>query len=307
MGPTIGTLMRIGVFSRIRHTPAISVDPSAAVEVHSLVCHRDLDLYLLAIKSLLRFEARLAVVVHDDGTLTEADRAMIERHLSGVEVIGRVAADAAVGETLRHWPECRRFRATRATAPQLFDFSLLARRKRLISLDSDIVFARVPSELLAWISAPRRDVLYNQEPGGTQIGRTMRRLGIPCHGDLNSGFFAYHRDMINLAVVESHLSRLEGEPKSGYSQGYLDACLHWSPYLAVPLPPERYAVYTGQRREAVGEAVMVHFISYLRYAQFHYPRLAMQVIRSLRRQTSTAQALSGAPGCFTPFRADMKR
>ena len=281
LAPLSGTLLRRGVFRRVRGTAPLPTDPAAEVEVHSLVCHRDVDLYLIAVKSLLRFHPALAVAVHDDGTLTAADRELILRHLPGVEVIGRAAADAVVTEALRRWPECLRFRAARVNSFQVFDYNLLARRSRLISLDSDVLFLREPEEMLEWLAAESRDVLYNQEPEGTQIGRTLRRLGIPCHGDLNSGFLAYPRDMVDYGLVEASLVRLRGEAKGGYAQGYLDLCLHRSPCRARPLPPERYQIYTGQSRRDLEPAVMVHFISYLRYAQLHYPRLALRICREL--------------------------
>jgi hypothetical protein len=280
-GSRIGALLKLLVFRQVRRTRPIAVDPAAQVEIHSLVCHRDVDLYLLAVKSLPRFRADLAVVVHDDGTLTPADRTLVERQLLGANVIGRAVADDVVSAALADWPECRRFRAARATSPQLFDLSLLARARRLIGLDSDVLFVREPTELLAWLEEDADEVLYNQEAFGTQIGRTMRRLDIPCHGDLNSGFMAFYRDMVSLELTEQHLARLRGEPKAEYTQGYLDVCLYHSRYRATPLPPERYQIYTGQGWRAAEAAVMVHFISYLRFAQPHYPRLALRVIGAL--------------------------
>lgn len=70
-------------------------------------------------------------------------------------------------------------------------------------------------------------------------------------------------------------------PKSRFAQGYLDICLHQSRYRPAPLYPGQYLIYTGQHRNAVAGAVMVHFISYLRFAQPWYPRLALRAIGEL--------------------------
>lgn len=281
-GPAIGAVLRRFVFRRVRATPPVAVARDAAVEVHSLVGHRFVDMYLVSVKSLLRYEARLAVTVHDDGSLTPADVDVLLAHLPGCRVIARDAADAAMAQRLAVFPECRRFRDEYLNARQLFDFALLARSPRLLGLDADIVFARRPDALLGWIADGGNDVVYNSEPEGTQFGRMMRDHDDPCVADLNCGLIGYFPDLVDLDLVERSLARLRTRPKSRFAQGYLAICLQHSRYRAVPLDPRAYLIYTGQRREAVTAATMVHFITYLRFAQPWYPRLAMTVIRELR-------------------------
>src|SRR5947209_5645170 len=47
----------------------------------SQVSHRDLAMYLIAVKSMYRFFSAGKIVVLDDGTLTERDRAQLKLHL----------------------------------------------------------------------------------------------------------------------------------------------------------------------------------------------------------------------------------
>ncbi len=71
----------------ILRTPAIVTGEDSATLV-SMVCHGDVLMYLLAVKSFCRRIGRTpAVVVLDDGSLTAEDYATISRHLTGARMI----------------------------------------------------------------------------------------------------------------------------------------------------------------------------------------------------------------------------
>ena len=53
----------------------------------------DLPLYLVAIKSFLRFYQDVGVVVHSDGTLDAASEAIISRHVPGCRIVPVSLAD----------------------------------------------------------------------------------------------------------------------------------------------------------------------------------------------------------------------
>jgi hypothetical protein len=52
-----------------------------------MVSHRDLIIYLVAIKSFYRRLGQGEVVIIDDGTLTQSDRTILERHLGRPDII----------------------------------------------------------------------------------------------------------------------------------------------------------------------------------------------------------------------------
>ena len=59
-------------------------DPFTAL---SMVHHRDVESYLLAIKSFCRFLRPRRIVVVADPTITDADREQIARHVQGIQFV----------------------------------------------------------------------------------------------------------------------------------------------------------------------------------------------------------------------------
>ena len=78
---------------RIHETAPLQCNPDASCEIHTMLGIRDVPMYLIAIKSLLRWYANLAVVVHSDGSLQADTRGMLERHLPGMRYIDAREAD----------------------------------------------------------------------------------------------------------------------------------------------------------------------------------------------------------------------
>ncbi len=71
----------------VLRTPAI-LPGDAGVTLVSMVCHGEVLMYLLAVKSFCRRLGRTpSIVLLDDGSLTGADRALIARHLLDAEIV----------------------------------------------------------------------------------------------------------------------------------------------------------------------------------------------------------------------------
>ena len=68
-------------------------DPKASCAIHTMLSARDTPLYLAAIKSFLRYYPDVAVVIHSDGTLRNADNELLNRHIPGCTLISAEAAD----------------------------------------------------------------------------------------------------------------------------------------------------------------------------------------------------------------------
>ena len=73
-----------GIFATKAVDPSgIETDPT----IVSQICHQDLAMYLLAIKSFTRFIRPRSVVALDDGSLTEQDSLMLRRHIAGIRIL----------------------------------------------------------------------------------------------------------------------------------------------------------------------------------------------------------------------------
>jgi hypothetical protein len=133
-------------------------------------------MYITATKSLLRFVSELAVVVHDDGSLTPEDIRTIEHHIEGVEVIRRQDADGLLARRLALCPKTASYRTAVVNSLELTDHALLAGRGKMIITNSDTLFLRRPDEVLRWIESDNGEVLCVYEKQPVQQAEFVRKF-----------------------------------------------------------------------------------------------------------------------------------
>ncbi len=197
-------------FAGVLETQPHSINQSALTEVHSLVCHRHVLMYLCAIKSLLRYINDIGVVVHDDGTLTPSDKAVIENHLKGVRIIDHEYANSIMSEHLQQYPSALKFRNARVNMRQVFDYTKFAKSSKIIALDSDTLFLRKPKEILNWIQTDSNKILYAFEgnPYGPRIDgipiTTMKGIPFKFAERMCCGFVCFYRAMMKMDLIEEY-------------------------------------------------------------------------------------------------------
>ena len=67
-------------------TPPVTLNGDLAVTVLSQLQHKDLLLYLIALKSFSRYIPMQQVVVINDGSLTRNDRSILQSHVNGIQI-----------------------------------------------------------------------------------------------------------------------------------------------------------------------------------------------------------------------------
>src|SRR5262249_55647883 len=151
-------------------------DPAAGCEVHTMLGARDLQLYLLAIKSLLRFYRSVGVVIHSDGTLTPRMEAALRHHVPGCRLITPEVADARAREVLGADSFLAGWRRTDVAYRRLIDTELHGAAPKRIILDADILVLRRPEELVRWIEQGEAPFVMGQPPpGGTALPPSGRK------------------------------------------------------------------------------------------------------------------------------------
>ena len=151
-------------FMPIVNTRPIACNPLADTEIHTVTGHHHLFMYLLAVKSLLRFHNDVAVVAHDgDGDLTEEDISVLKNHIPGMKIISRADADAKMGKILNGLNNSQRYRSQVVNSLELLDNTQLTESEKIITMNSDVLFFEKPTELIDWISGENRDILYVHE------------------------------------------------------------------------------------------------------------------------------------------------
>ncbi len=104
----------------------MSADAVPPVAVRTLLCHRDVELMLACWRTLVACSAdAFATVVHEDGSLTDADIARLETEIPRLRVVRRADADAVMAERLAQHPNARAFRAGSVWGLKLLDVALL--------------------------------------------------------------------------------------------------------------------------------------------------------------------------------------
>lgn len=164
---------------------------STGLEVHTLVDHEAVPLYLIAIESLHRHVPRARAVIHDDGTLDRRDRLRLRLHVSGASIVRKPLADALVERRLGRYPRLLRARRDNVRLCQLIDYCVLASSDRIVGMDSDVVFMARPDSVLAWARADAQaaSVMYSPErdPKGPHWVPVLMP-GTPYIADLCCGF-----------------------------------------------------------------------------------------------------------------------
>ena len=187
--------------------PPSSCNAGAAVELHTLTAHHHASMYLTAIKSLLRHHRDVAVVVHDDGSLDDADKANLRHHVQGIQIIERAAADAQMAVLLADFPHSRRLRERVINSFELFDNILLAKTDRIVNMNSDVLFLGRPTELIDWIERDDSTIagVYEERPAN-QVD-FLQRYGCPFPPHVTTALTCLPRRLYDFAFVEDVLAR----------------------------------------------------------------------------------------------------
>jgi hypothetical protein len=138
-------------------TPPMPVGANGDVEVHMLMCHRDVSMAIQGLKSFYRFTPDpFALVLHDDGSLTPDDRPCLAQHFPGVRFIDAPEAAARVDAELARLglTRCRELRRTYVLARRIFDLPFYSAGRMMLQLDADVIFLERPTELLAALASP---------------------------------------------------------------------------------------------------------------------------------------------------------
>lgn len=119
----------------INSTPPVIGDPNSRLVLVTQLCHRDVSMYLLAVKSLARFVRPKKVCVLDDTTLTDHDRALLRRHIESLDIVPITAVENTACPKGSCWERL------------LFIADLVA-SDFVVQLDSDTLTFKNPKDVL---------------------------------------------------------------------------------------------------------------------------------------------------------------
>lgn len=276
----------------ITRTKPILLD-GREILVLSMVQHRDVLPYLLAVKSFCRYLKPARIVVVADPTLRAADRALIARHILGIE--------------FREQAEFRKPGIPKGGCwERLCAVAEYVRDNYVIQLDSDTV-AIGPMQEVA--KAVEDQVAFTLGTENNQSVQTCKEISDWAKGRLST------QDHVQL-VAESRLDGIDGADGyryirgcagfAGYPRGSFDFSTmavfsermarvlpdRWQEWgteqftsnvIVASMPAARilpHPKYCAPHRR-VAESAFFHFIGYVRYASPLYAQLARRIASEL--------------------------
>jgi hypothetical protein len=202
--------LRDTVRLRILDTQPIAHTHDPQCEVHVFTCAKDWLNLMWALKSFYHYSQRqYALCIHEDGTLSDQDCALLQSHFPQARLIRRLDADRRVLAELAGHPHCLAFRQSNLLAPKVFDFAAYLESDRMLLLDSDVLFFAEPTDLLQRIedlsyglNSVNRDIknAYTVDPKLVQ-----EQYGFSMIERFNSGLGLIHRESLNWDWIEEFL------------------------------------------------------------------------------------------------------
>lgn len=123
-----------------------------ALEVHTLICKRDVSWFIATLKLFQQHSGfNFLTCVHEDGSFDEEDCKMLAQEISPLRIYRRKDADALVVDMLKDYPLCSHFRFSEHHTVfkiKLFDPFLLTDSHNCICMDADILFCKSPTAML---------------------------------------------------------------------------------------------------------------------------------------------------------------
>ena len=181
--------------------------------MHMLVSSQTWDAGILAAISFENFSGRCwPLFIHDDGSVTEKQRKVIEHVLPGVSFVARPAAEQVMQAHLGKHPKCLSNRRRHNLFLKFFDFPVYAPYDRFVVLDSDVIFFKRPGEILDWVDAGREECWFNEDTKEKYcIPRPQieEELGMKMWQRVNTGICLMPKSAISLARAERLITAFE--------------------------------------------------------------------------------------------------
>jgi hypothetical protein len=287
------------VFRAVLRTPPIAAG-EGPVEVLTLLDHRNVRNYLLAIKSLLlhSFETP-AVTVLSDGTLRPADVRQLEKHIPGIRVLAKeeISVPSTSLPAIQKW--CTEYRYL----SKLMHLPFASRQPLLLFLDSDVLFHRdLPANFFQL--SPGMAATYNRDHDHSRYDPHFHYLkdyaasrGISLRTDLNCGLMLWDRAQLNPLAAIEFLEYLAQRHGSLHAVAEQDAwTLLASQLPTAPLPVDflvlsNWECNTAQNRV---RALATHYVSGERYRRLDYLQAGWRIIRRLLVRESRCKLPSAA-------------
>jgi hypothetical protein len=128
------------------------------LEIHTLICKKDLLFAINSFKSLQKFEEfeNIPIFLHEDGSMDETDFSFLKNNVKNISIIKRKEADLEIEKHIKNYRYCSQYRLGDSHINlwhkiKLFDYYYFSKSKRILGLDSDLLFMKKPDNIIEFI------------------------------------------------------------------------------------------------------------------------------------------------------------
>ncbi len=213
---------------------------------------------------LTRADARLRIVVLDDGTLTGVQASTLQEVFPGLEVAWAAEIEQKLDQHLptERYPTLRRRRLVYPHLRKLTDVHVGSAGWKLV-LDSDMLFHSRPEFLLEWLARPQRPChMVDVEDAYGYSPTLMTELaGAPIPSRLNVGMCGLQSDAIDWDCLEAWCRVLLEREGSHYLQEQALVAMLTAGSPRAVAPAERYIVKPSRAETEHPSAALHHYVA----------------------------------------------
>jgi len=251
--------------------------------VHLLVSSSSWHSGLLAAISFeFHSKKRWRLHIHEDGSVTQEQKAIICNVLPGARIISRMESDERMASFLSEFPKCETHRNRHNFFLKFFDLQAFVQTEKCIVLDSDVVFFRRPNEIIEWAKSEEKSCYYNED---TQEKYFSPRkdiepaLTFPLWPRFNSGLVLIPTSAFDLGLSEKILTEFE---ESAHHPQFFEQtlfCLTASALGKGGGLPKKYEINWGYLRSP--GAVCRHYVGAFKYDLLYIEGASLLFLRLL--------------------------
>lgn len=279
-------------FQAALNTRPIASDNRSEYEVSTLLDRGNINSYLLAIKSFaMHAPVPCKISVVSDGSLGNAERDLLSRHIHGVNIHSPVEIPEGKDDDLS--VAMRHARVAFPTIRKTYDIFHTMSSKNIIFLDSDYLFLKPMDRSIFEVGEQAR-MIYNRDHDHSVCDSLfhlsdefIRQKGIKVLKritDLNCGFMVFSSDVFDMNRIMEFIRYLY-ESSNFHTVMEQDAWNILASTIPVRAMPSSYLVGDPSRefwqRLDSDDLIAIHYVSSIRYHSLHYLRTGLKVIRQL--------------------------
>jgi len=194
----------------INTLPLYSTYPSNKYSIHSLLCHRDVEMGICCFKAFNYFAGdNFEFIIHDDGSLTDSDIQYIRNQVVA-KIHTKSESDEIAFQTLQLFPNILKYRNSHFLALKLIDVILLGSGTRMAYLDSDILFFQKPEFYLeTFMTQEKSKNYFNKDFFDAYIDspeNIQKNLGVFPFPFINAGLWVCNKEDLDLHKIEEWLA-----------------------------------------------------------------------------------------------------